>query len=173
VTASALDDDLNITSNGLQDGSSGYNNVGEGTSFVFDIDVTITSLDWVSFSTTASTDNVTLLNDSVNLGTFTNGTVSGGIDFTSTNPSTMNIAVTAGDAFEIQFSAGGTYYCRPDGLHRRPRAWHIRPARRLLRTRLCDASPSQVAVSEIQFSNKGRRDFPTAFFVSPRSYSSV
>jgi len=108
ITATALLDDLNITGDGLQDGPSGYDTAGEGTSFVFDRDVTITALDWVSF-TSAGSDSVTLRNGGAGLGTFSEGDSSGGIDFGSTNPSTMSIAVSSGDAFNAEY-AGGDYY---------------------------------------------------------------
>jgi hypothetical protein len=109
VTATALAGNLNVTTNGLQDGSSGYGATGEGTHFNFDKDVTITFLDWVEFSTTPDSDSVELLNDNLSLGSYTKNTVSGGINFTDTNPSTMSISVTAGDDFTIKHSAG-TFY---------------------------------------------------------------
>jgi len=108
VTATALIDDLNVTGSGLQDGASGYNGAGEGTSFLFDTDVIITSLDWVSFTSLGS-DSVTLSVGATSIGTFGEGTVIGNTDFTSTNPATMNIAVSAGDAFTITFDNGAFY----------------------------------------------------------------
>lgn len=106
VTATALVDDLNILSTGLADGSSGYGAAGEGTSFIFDKDVVITAMDWASFSATPSSDVVELLNNNVSLGNYTADTVTGSTDFTSTNPATMNIAVTAGNAFTLRWVAG-------------------------------------------------------------------
>lgn len=111
VTASALIDDINVTGSGLQDGSSGYNEAGEGTSFVFSKDVIITSLDWVSFTA----DTVTLSSGMTTLGTFTTGTIIGSTDFTNSNPATMNIAVSAGDAFTIKYGSD-TFYLGQLGL---------------------------------------------------------
>jgi len=108
VTATALIDDLNVTTNGLQDGSSGYNAVGEGTSFVFDKDVTITSLDWGSF-TSAGNDSVQLQSGSTNIGTFADGDVVGTTDFSNTNPSTMSISVAQGDAFTLTYQSGNFF----------------------------------------------------------------
>jgi len=105
ITATALLDDLNVLSGGLADGSNGYDASGEGTTFVFDKDVTITALDWSSF-TPGGSDSVTLFNGAANLGTFSDGTVSGTIDFSDTNPATMSIEVFAGDAFTIQWAGG-------------------------------------------------------------------
>jgi hypothetical protein len=104
-TASALSDDLNVTGSGLQDGSSGYNGSGEGTSFVFDKDVTITAMDWGGFTV----DSVTLSSGATNIGTFTTGTVIGSTNFTSSNPATMNIAVSAGDAFTLTYASGSFF----------------------------------------------------------------
>ncbi len=106
ITASALVDDLNVTGSGLQDGSSGYNAAGEGTSFVFNRDVIITALDWGSFTS----DTVILRNGATNLGTFTTGSpISGGIDFSDTDPAVMSITVAQGDAFVIE-NDSGTFY---------------------------------------------------------------
>lgn len=105
VTASALSDDLNVTGSGLQDGSSGYDTAGEGTSFVFDTDVRIDFLDWVSF-TSAGSDSVSLSSGSTTIGTFSEGSVTGTTDFTSTNPATMAIDVASGDAFTIGYDSG-------------------------------------------------------------------
>jgi hypothetical protein len=70
--------------------------------------VIITSLDWVSF-TSGGSDSVTLSVGATSIGTFGVGTVIGNTDFTSTNPATMNIAVSAGDAFTITFDNGAFY----------------------------------------------------------------
>lgn len=108
VTASALLDDLNVTGSGLQDGSNGYDGAEEGTSFVFNQDVTITAMDWESF-TTAGNDSVTLSSGATNIGTFPEETVTGSTDFSNTNPSTMSIEVSAGDAFTLTYDSG-TFY---------------------------------------------------------------
>lgn len=108
VTASALSENLNVTGNGLQDGASGYGTAGEGTSFIFDADVRIDSLDWVSF-TSSGNDSVTLSSGSTTIGTFGDGTVTGTTDFSSTNPATMSIDVAAGDAFTIAYDAGNFF----------------------------------------------------------------
>jgi len=105
VTATALRDDLNALSGGLADGSGGHDQTGEGTSFVFDRDVTITSIDFGSF-TSAGNDEVTLSNGSTVVGTFAEGDISGSTDFSSTNPATMSIDVASGDDFEIAYSNG-------------------------------------------------------------------
>jgi len=105
VTASASSDDLNVTNSGLQDGPSGFDSSGEGTSFVFNEDVTITFLDWGSF-TAAGNDSVTLSSGSSTIGTFSDGTVTGTTDFSSTNPATMAIDVAAGDAFTLAYGSG-------------------------------------------------------------------
>lgn len=105
ITATALLDDLNVTTNGLQDGSSGYNQANEGTGFVFDRDVTITSIDFGSF-TAVGDDAVMLSSGSTVVGTFADGDVSGATDFSDTNPATMDIFVAAGDSFEIAYSSG-------------------------------------------------------------------
>jgi hypothetical protein len=114
ITATALSDNLNVTSNGLQDGSTGYNGAGEGTSLIFDADVRIDFLDWVSF-TSADSDSVGLSSGSTAIGTFNAGTVTGTTDFTSTNPATMAIVVAAGDAFRMSH-AGGTFYLGQMGI---------------------------------------------------------
>jgi len=105
ITATALLDNLNVTGSGLQDGTSGFDGSGEGTSFVFDEDVTIVFLDWVSF-TSAGSDEVVLSSGSTTIGTFSEGTVTGSTDFSNTNPATMSIDVAAGDAFSIEWSDG-------------------------------------------------------------------
>lgn len=114
VTATALLDDLNVTGSGLQDGSSGYDTAEEGTSFVFNRNVTITSIDFGSF-TSAGNDEVILSSGSTTIGTFSEGTISGSTDFSNTNPATMSIAVAAGDAFEIAFS-DGDYFVESIGM---------------------------------------------------------
>lgn len=114
ITATALLDDLNVTGSGLQDGSSGYNAANEGTGFVFDRDVTITSIDFGSF-TTLGGDSVTLSSGSTIVGTFGDGDVAGSTDFSSTNPAIMDIFVAAGDSFEIAY-AGGSFWVESIGL---------------------------------------------------------
>lgn len=104
-TANSLVGNLNVTTSGLQDGSSGYGAASEGTAFVFDEDVTIEFLDWVSFTT----DSVELFNNNISLGTFTTGTNSGGINFTDSNPSLMSIFVNAGEEFKLQYSSGNFF----------------------------------------------------------------
>lgn len=105
ITATALLDDLNVTGSGLQDGSSGYNAAGEGTGFVFDRDVKITSIDF-GFFTAAGNDAVALSSGVTVVGTFADGAVSGSTDFSNTNPASMDIFVAAGDSFEIAYSSG-------------------------------------------------------------------
>jgi hypothetical protein len=102
VTASALVDDLNVTGSGLQDGSSGYGVAGEGTSFVFDKPLTITAMDWGSFTS----DEVSLSVGSTNIGTFTTGTVVGSNDFTGTNPASLDVFVPVGQAFTLTHVSG-------------------------------------------------------------------
>ena len=107
VTAEALDDDLNITGQGLADGGSGYDNNGEGTSFIFDQDVTITGFDFAGFST--ATDQVILRNGLTNLGTFTAGSNSGGFNFSDGNNVTMSVTVSSGNAFILEHTSTGDY----------------------------------------------------------------
>jgi hypothetical protein len=117
VTATGLGTDLSMFSGGLGDGTGGYNATGEGTSFIFSEDVTITGLDWTSF-TVGGNDSVSLYNGTPNtfdgttiLGTYADDTVSGGIDFTNPNSVTMNVTVLAGDAFSFRNSDGaGDFY---------------------------------------------------------------
>jgi hypothetical protein len=105
ITATSLMGALNVTGEGLQDGSSGYGTAGEGTSFTFDKDITITLLDWVNF-TTDDGDSVTLSSGATNIGTFSKGTVIGSTDFSDTNPSVMSIDVAADELFTITYAAG-------------------------------------------------------------------
>lgn len=114
ITATALSNDLNVLSTGLADGSSGFDAAGEGTSFVFNFDVTIDFLDWGSF-TSAGNDSVTLSSGSTTIGTFQDGTVTGSTDFSNTNPATMSIDVAGGDAFEIGWD-GGSYQLENMGV---------------------------------------------------------
>ncbi|MFW5894217.1 MAG: hypothetical protein ACOCUY_03690 [Verrucomicrobiota bacterium] len=105
ITAEARRDDLNFLSNGLADGSTGYNEAEEGTDFTFDRAVTITEMDWCSF-TSGGSDSVKLMLDDVSLGTFGQDDVSGGIDFTDTNPARMSINVPAGSTFSLEYEGG-------------------------------------------------------------------
>ena len=49
VSLNALGDDINLLSNGLADGSDGFNNTGEGFTLSFNRDITLVSFDWSSF----------------------------------------------------------------------------------------------------------------------------
>lgn len=113
ITASSLDSYLNVTSDGLQDGTSGYNASGEGTSFTFDTAVRIQSLDWGSFTydDPSNFDQVSLYNGiggSNLLGTFVYGQTIGSTSFADTNPATMDILVEANHSFRIQFEQQST-----------------------------------------------------------------
>lgn len=105
ISATALGTDLSVFSDGLGDGTTGYNTSGEGTSFVFDKPVTVTALDWASF-TSAGSDSVSLAVGGSTIGTFSEGTVAGSNDFSSTNPATTDIFVPAGDAFSLSWLGG-------------------------------------------------------------------
>ena len=106
VTATSLVGDLNITSSGLSDGSSGYGATGEGTSFTFSEDVTITMFDFSSF-TSGGGDTVDLSVGTTLLGTFSDDTVVASVaDFTNPNNVSASISVSAGDAFTLTYQAG-------------------------------------------------------------------
>jgi hypothetical protein len=101
VTANSLIGDLNVTEDGLADGGSGYNASGEGTSFTFSQDVTITGFDFAAF-TTAGSDSIELSIGASSLGTFSDGTVIAGVaDFTNTNAVIASIDVSAGQVFSL------------------------------------------------------------------------
>lgn len=58
VSLSALSDDINLLVNGLADGSTGFDNAGEGFTLSFNRAITLVSLDWSSFD---DSDQGTLL----------------------------------------------------------------------------------------------------------------
>ncbi len=99
VTMNALVDDINITGTGLQDGGSGFNAVGEGITFTFDLPVTIDTLDFSSFSSVD--DDFEFLNDGVTFLTIQGDLVNGN----SVSLSEQSIAV--GDEFTMRIPTGG------------------------------------------------------------------
>lgn len=112
VTAEALSDDLNVTDDGLSDGPSGYNATGEGTTFLFDRDLTVTAIDFTSFTTNGG-DEVTLGSGTQSLGPIGDGESlthnSLSANFTETNPAETTIPVGAGEPFAVKWSAGRFY----------------------------------------------------------------
>jgi hypothetical protein len=100
---------LHVTANGLQDGTSGYDDSDEGTRFTFGTAVRIQSIDWGSFTDNGGTDfdEVSLyngLNGTDFIGTFKDGDTIGSTSFASTDPSTMDIVVGANHTFRILFN---------------------------------------------------------------------
>jgi len=107
-TATTLIDDLNVTGSGLQDGSNGYDALGEGTIFAFSKNIIVTGLDFGGFTSIGS-DSVTISSGATTIGTFEDGETIGSTSFANTNAVTASIAVTAEDAFKIE-NVSGTYY---------------------------------------------------------------
>ena len=93
----------------IGDGASGYNAAGEGTSFTFNQDVTITSFDFAAV-TTEGGDKIEFLIGSVLLGAFQEGTVVGTVaDFSNPNAVVASIDVSAGQTFSVARRAGSFY----------------------------------------------------------------
>jgi len=108
VTAEALSDDLNVTDDGLSDGVSGYNAEGDGTTFTFDRDLTVTAIDFTSF-TSGGGDEVVLESGDQSVGPIAEGqsvSTPFAANFGETNPATTEIPVSAGDSFVVAWSSG-------------------------------------------------------------------
>jgi hypothetical protein len=104
ITATATDN-LNTTNSGLGDGTSGFNTTGESISFTFDQAVTITYMDFATFTSSGS-DSVVLFSGASSLGTYQDGTITTSADFSDTNAVTANISIAAGSSFRLYYDAG-------------------------------------------------------------------
>lgn len=105
-TISASSGNLNLTNSGLADGSSGFNSVGEGVSFSFSTDVTITMFDYSGFT---SADSVELYIDDTSLGTYTDDTITASANFTNPNNVSLSLDLAAGEILNMTY-LGGAYH---------------------------------------------------------------